>query len=55
MKRFYEYLVNDNIGNTLGIFDEIDNAIIFVKALYETYYEQENFKITIVRQKRGDE
>lgn len=49
MKEF-EYLVKDNIGNTLGVFDLIDNAISFVKSLYETYYNEEYLKITIVRQ-----
>lgn len=48
----YEYLVNDNIGQTLGVFDFIEHAIIFVKALFETYYNEENFKVTIVRQEK---
>lgn len=49
----YEYLVNDDFGHTLGVFDEINNAVIFMKAfLYEKYDFEDNLKLTIVRQER---
>ena len=49
----YEYLVNDEFGNTLGVFDGIQNAVIFIKALlYEKYDSEDNLKLTIVRQEK---
>lgn len=49
----YEYLVNDEFGKTLGVFETIQNAVIFVKALlYEKYDSEDNLKLTIVRQKK---
>lgn len=49
----YEYLVIDyTCDKVLGIFDDINNALLFIKALYETYYNDDNLKITIVRQER---
>ena len=48
----YEYLVNDNIGTTLGVFNEIWNALIFIRALYDEYNSEDNLKLTIVRQER---
>ena len=52
MKR-YEYLVNDEFGQKLGVFDNIQIAVIFIKALlYEKYDSEDNLKFTIVRQER---
>lgn len=48
----YEYLVIDNIGITIGVFDEIWNATIFIKALFEEYGSEDNLKLTIVRQEK---
>lgn len=49
----YEYLVNDDFGHTLGVFDEIQNAVIFIRALlYEKYDSEDNLKLIIVRQER---
>ena len=47
----YEYLVKDKIDDrVLGVFDDLNNAMIFVKALFETFYNENNLTLVIVRQ-----
>lgn len=47
----YEYLIVDGNGRVIGAFEEIDNAVIFIKALFETYYN-EHLTITITKKER---
>ena len=49
----YEYLVIDPISDiALGIFDELDNALIFISAYYNKYFNEKKLKLIIVRQEK---
>lgn len=51
----YEYLVIDyNTNNTLGVFDDFQNALIFIKGYYIEYYNEPNVKLIIVKQEKED-
>lgn len=49
----YEYLVIDPITDrALGVFDNLDNALIFISGYYNKYFNEPNLKVIIVRQER---
>ena len=48
----YEYLVTDYIGNTLGLFDDMENAIIFINGYFDKHYADGDLKVTIIRQEK---
>lgn len=50
----YEYLVIDPIitDRALGVFDDLDNALIFISSYYNKYFNEPNLKLIIVRKER---
>ena len=49
------YCIENQYGSVIAKDLNMDNAIIFVKALFDTYYGEEDIAYTIRRQKEDKE
>lgn len=51
----YKYLViNYESGNTLGLFNNLENALIFISGYYDKYFNEPNLKLIIIKQESRD-
>lgn len=48
------YCVEDQYGSIIARDLNMDNAMIFVRALFDRYYSEEGISYTIIRQKESD-
>lgn len=49
----YEYLVIDiSTDRVLGVFDDLNNTLIFIKGYYDEYFKEPNLQVIIVRRER---
>lgn len=44
------YCIEDNWGNTIARDMNMDNAMIFVRALFDNYFNEEDIAYTVKRQ-----
>ena len=49
------YSVENQYGSVIATNMNMDNAIIFVRALFDTYYGEDDIEYTITRQKEYKE
>lgn len=49
------YCVEDERGNVIAKDLNMDNAMIFVRALFDTYFNEEDIAYTVKRQKENSE
>lgn len=49
------YCIENEYGSVIAKDLNIDNAMIFVRALFDTYYNEEDIAYTIKRQKENSE
>lgn len=48
------YCVEDQYGTVIAKDMNMDNVMIFVRALFDRYYGEEDISYTVVRQKESD-